>query len=151
MIEVAAQVGIRRPLDEVQRQFGDVGYHQRAGHHRGVQFVVHHDAPDRCEYDQVTRVGPLRLRQTMRLDRADPAHQVNSLVKGPFAPGSITFEITPESEDVTNVVATLRSEQGGLARLAAPLLRRQLRRALAQALDEDRKDLESGAYADSRA
>ncbi len=33
----------------------------------------------------------------------------------------------------------------------APLLRRVLHRSLAKALDEDRRDLESGTYEDDRA
>jgi len=124
MFEVSAAVSIRRPLDEVQRQFGDVGYHQRTGHHRGVRFVVCAEEPERCDYEQVTRVGPIRLRQKVRLDRADGAHQVNTIVAGPFSPGTITFEVTPGSGDVTRVVATLRAESRGVVRLAAPILKR---------------------------
>ena len=96
-------------------------------------------------------IGRQRCRQPgmqlqLRLQRTDPAHQVNELLDGAFAPGSITFDITGEGDDATRVTATLRSERGGLTRIAAPLLQRALARALAQSLDEDREDLESGSY-----
>ncbi len=147
MLEVSRSIVIQRALVEVQAQFGDVAYHERRGHHRGVQFLVTRDDAAECEYDQITRIGPKSLRQRFRLDRADPAHQVNALLEGVFAPGSITFDFAASGADATQVRATLRSEASGAARLAAPLLRRLLGRALAQGLDEDRNDLESGDYA----
>ncbi len=149
MVEVCKSVVIRRPVAEVQQQFGDVGHHERTGPHKGVRFVVVADDGTTCVYDQTTRVGPVRLRQRFELQRDDPAHQVNELVEGALAPGSITFDISAEGSDTTRVQATLRSESGGLARLAAPLVRLSAGRALTRALDEDREDLESGAYAGS--
>jgi hypothetical protein len=146
MLEVSRSVTIRRPVREVQAQFGDVAYHQRRGHHRGVVFRVLDDSDDCCEYEQETRVGPLRLRQRFRLRRADRAHQVNELLAGAFAPGSITFDVVADGDDATKVTATLCSEGKGLSGVAAPLLRRVLARALAQGLEEDRVDLESGGY-----
>jgi hypothetical protein len=147
MIEVSRSIAISRPLLEVQAQFGDVGYHQRRGHHRGVVFRVLGETSELCDYEQETRVGPIRLRQHFLLRRNDPTHQVNELLDGAFAPGSITFDVVADGDDRARVTATLRSERRGIARVGAPLLRRVLARALAQSLDEDRVDLESGSYA----
>jgi len=148
MLQVTRSTTIYRPFVEVQAQFGDVAYHQRRGHHHGVRFRVLDDDSDRCEYEQETRIGPIRLRQRFRLQRTDPAHQVNELLEGAFAPGSVTFDIASEGDRATRVTATLCSERGGLTRIVAPLLQRPLSRALAQGLAEDREDLESGNYAD---
>ena len=147
MLEVSAQVTIRRPLDEVQEQFGDVGYHERTGHHRGVSFQVVSENSQSCSYSQETRLGPLRLRQEFELDKSVPAHQVNVLVSGPFSPGSITFDVVADGDDGAKVTATLCSTRTGFTQMAAPLLRRSLARALSRALEEDRDDLESGRYA----
>ena len=147
MLQAARSITIHRSLSEVRAQFGDVAYHQERGHHRGVAFRVLEDSRACCEYEQETRVGPLRLRQRFRLVRDDPAHQVNELLDGAFAPGSITFDVVADGNDATKVTATLRSERGGLTRIAAPLLRHVLARALTQGLEEDRDDLESGSYA----
>ena len=147
MLVVTRSTTVHRPLVEVQAQFGDVAYHQRRGHHRGVLFRVLAGDSEHCEYEQKTRIGPVRLQQRFRLQRTDPAHQVNELLEGAFSPGSITFDIIGEGDGATRVTATLRSERGGLTRLAAPLLQRVLARALTRSLDEDRNDLESGSYA----
>jgi hypothetical protein len=146
MIEVSRSVTIHRPLDEVQAQFGDVTYHQRNGHHHGVTFRVVEETPAHCDYEQETRIGPLRLRQRFRLQRGEPAHQVNELLVGPFSPGTITFDVIAEGPEAARVTATLRSTRRGLTRIAAPVLRHTLTRALAKALAEDKGDLESGAY-----
>lgn len=146
MFEIVRSQSIARPWEEVQAQFGDVAYHERNGHHRGVTFRVLEDGPESCDYEQETRIGPLRLRQGFRLLRKDPAHQVNQLVSGAFAPGSITFDLVADGPDTTTVTATLRSTGGGLTRLAGPLLRPGLGPALARGLREDRDDLESGTY-----
>jgi hypothetical protein len=147
MLQVSAQVTIRRPLDEVQEQFGDVGYHERTGHHRGVSFHVVSENSQSCLYSQETRLGPLRLRQEFELDKSLAGHQVNALVSGPFSPGSITFDIEADGHETAKVTATLCSTRPGPTQWAAPILRRSLARALTRSLEEDRDDLESGRYA----
>lgn len=147
MLEVHVDVTIRRPLEEVLAQFGDVGDHERNGHHRGVSFHVLSETSQSCSYSQVSRVGPVRLRQHFELDKSVPAHQVNALISGPFSPGSIKFDIVADGDNGANVTATLCSTRPGLTQLAAPLLRRSLARALTRSLEEDRDDLESGRYA----
>lgn len=148
MWEISESVRIGRPVAEVQAQFSDVAHHQAVAPHRGVTFRVLDDSTERCEYEQVTRVGPARSRQRFVLDRtADgyPTEQVNRIVEGLFHGGSITFTVLPDG-DGTSVTATVRHDPGRLARLASPVLRRVLRRSLAAALEEDRIDLESGNY-----
>lgn len=145
MLVVAERITICQPVDLVRAQFGDVAYHARAGVHRGVSFRVVDDTSEYCDYEQITHVGPTRTRQSFRLERGDLAHQVNTLTAGAFAPGSITFDIVPDS-DATIVTATLRAPLRGLAALFTPILRLMLGRSLARALAEDRRDLESGAY-----
>lgn len=152
MWEISESVRIGRPLAEVQAQFADVAHHQAVAPHRGVTFRVLSESPERCEYEQVTRVGPVRSRQRFVLDRTAagyPAEQVNRIVEGLFRGGSITFGFRPDG-DGTEVVAAVCHDPGSVARLASPLLRRVLRRSLAAALEEDRIDLESGNYAVSQ-
>lgn len=79
MLAVSERIAVDRPLAVVQAQFADVAYHARSGHHQGVTFVVVTDDADRCTYQQVTRAGPVRLRQSFELDRRDPSKQVNTI------------------------------------------------------------------------
>lgn len=145
MLEVSESIKIGRPSATVQAQFGDIGYHQRNGHHRGVRFTVLVDSSESCRYEQQTNVGPIRVRQCFVLDRSDPARQKNVLVSGAFSPGAIEFVIERDGKEST-VVATLRTELRGLTRVFQPLLGPILRRSLKAALREDRDDLESGRY-----
>lgn len=145
MLEVSESIAISRPRATVQAQFSDVAYHQRSGHHRGVEFTVIEDTSESCRYDQLTRVGPIRVRQCFVLDRRDRARQKNELVSGAFAPGAIEFVIEGHGDE-SMVTATLSTEPRGLKRVAQPMLRLIIRRSLRMALCEDRDDLESGRY-----
>jgi hypothetical protein len=150
-LTVARDVVIARPHRLVEDQFADVAHHAATGVHRGVRFEEVEGGPTRCTYDQVTRQGPVSLRQRFVLDRGDRARQVHTVVSGAFAGGTMTFDIRPVDDATTTVTATLEAPVGVLTGLAAPVLRAVLGRSLARALDEDRRDLESGAYRGSSA
>lgn len=146
MLTVTRTITVGRPPEVVQSQFADVGYHEQAGVHRGVRFTVLDESAGECVYEQVTGRGPLRLRQRFRLDRRDPAHQVNTVIAGPFRTGTLTFDIGLCTPGSTSVTATLIAPSTVVTRLAGPFLRRALGRSLASALAEDKVDIESGAY-----
>lgn len=146
-MRVSRHIRIDADCDVVRRQFGDVAHHQVVGVHRGTEFSVVSDQGDRCVYDQRTRVGPIRLRQRFELDRRDPGLQVNRVVAGPLRGASLTFAITAAG-GATDVEATLAAPVGRLrGRALAPVLGR----SLAAALEEDRAELEAGAYPASSA
>ncbi len=145
-IAVTRSVSIAAPADVVRRQFGDVAHHAANRVHRGVRFEVLQEDRARCRYRQVTRVGPIRLAQELDLERVEGGPLVNTVTHGQFKGGTITFDIQPDGPDRSHVDARLEAEVKGLGALAAPLLRRSVRRAFDRALAEDRNDLESGAY-----
>lgn len=146
MLSVTREITIDRPVEVVRSQFGDIAHHAGAHPHKGVTFTVIEDAADHCDYEQVTKAGPVRLRQRFHLDRHDPARQVNELVDGAFAPGSITFQIDPAGESASKVTAVLEAPGTRLTSVLGPVLRPMLGRGLAKALEEDRAILESGSY-----
>ena len=146
MLTVVRTITIERPHSVVQSQFADVAYHERTAPHRGVRFRVIDDSTTGCEYEQVTRQGPVRLRQCFRLDHSDAAHQAHTVVAGPFLGGSLTFDIRPSGPTSTVVTATLAAPATVLTRLAGPVLRQALGRSLDRALAEDKADIESGDY-----
>jgi hypothetical protein len=148
-IDVKRSVSIAASADTVRRQFSDVAHHAATDVHHGVRFEVLDEDGSRCRYRQVTRVGPLRLVQELELDRLDDGPLVNTVRRGQFEGGTITFDVRPDGVDHAIVVARLRAEVNGIRALVAPLLRRSVGRAFDRALAEDRIDLESGAYLDS--
>lgn len=146
IIDIRRSVSIAVPADIVRRQFGDVAHHAATHVHRGVRFEVLADDGARCRYRQVTRVGPIRLTQEFDVKRVDDGPLVNTVTRGQFEGGTITFDIRPDGAEQSAVEARLKAEVRGLGALAAPLLRRSVRRAFDRALAEDRDDLESGKY-----
>jgi hypothetical protein len=71
VLDVEAEIEIRRDAATVRRQFGDVAYHQRAGVHGGVQF----EALDYNDPRQQRAVLPL-----------PPDHQARSVAAVTAAP-----------------------------------------------------------------
>ncbi len=93
-LQVTATARIDAPVEIVRQQFADVAHHAVTGLHRGVRFDVIDDDGRTCRYHQISRVGPLRLRQELRLERTVAGPLVNTITAGQFAGGTITFEIT---------------------------------------------------------
>ncbi len=145
-LRVSEQVAIDRSPELVRSQFGDVAHHEATGVHDGVEFHVVSDDGSVCRYRQISRVGPLRLRQHFELPRAPDGPLVNTITKGQFSGGSITFEIGGEDDGPSTVTATLDAPLSGPAALIGPLLRRVVSSSLRAALVEDKADLESGRY-----
>lgn len=144
-LTVTSEIRIAAPAGIVREQFADVAHHASTHPHEGVEFVVVSDDAQRCRYRQTSRVGPLRLRQEMTLDRSASGPLVNRIEAGQFTGGEIRFDITPVDSDTSHVRATLSAPLGA-SRVLRPILRRSVERALTCALEEDRQDIESGAY-----
>ena len=121
--------------------------HHAATHvHRGVRFEVLSEDRGRCQYRQVTKVGPFRLAQEFDLQRVEGGPLINTITHGQFTGGTISFDIQPDGADRSTVEARFEADVEGLGALASPLMRRTVTRALDRALAEDRHDLESGNY-----
>jgi hypothetical protein len=149
-LEVVRSVEIERDAEVVRRQFGDVAHHAATNLHRGVVFEVIDDDGSRCHYRQVSKVGPLKLRQEMTLDRTESGPLVNRIVAGQFAGGAISFDVRSAGEGRSVVEARLTAPRSFVLRVAAPILRAQVGKQLAAALVEDKADLERGAYGQAR-
>lgn len=146
IIDVRRSVSIAAPADLVRHQFADVDHHAASDIHRGVRFEVLDDDGIRCHYRQVTHVGPIRLAQELTMERVDDGALVNTITRGQFEGGTITFDVQPDGSDRSRVEARLQADVAWLGTLAAPLMRRGVARAFDRALAEDREDLESGTY-----
>jgi hypothetical protein len=137
---------IRRPIDVVRAQYGDIRHHQANNVHPDFEFTVHSSDEQRSEYTQVSRVLGFRRSDEVQLDLRADGSQHAKFVEGPSQGLDIlvSFEsLGPDSTLVEfKVVAPLR----GLMALAKPLVKRQLTRDIANVLEEDRIDLEELGY-----
>ena len=145
-LQVSATIRIERPATVVRRQFADVAHHAATGVHDGVTFVVCEQDADQCTYRQTTRLGPLKIDQQMALRLEPEGPLVNTITKGQFEGGSISFTITPEDGHASAVSAELNAPLNIWQSILAPVLRMNVRKALDRGLAEDKLDLESGSY-----
>jgi hypothetical protein len=67
-------------------------------------------------------------------------------VTGPSTGMRLVSRFRADRPDLTTTTLTVEMPVRGLKRLAAPLLRRFVLRRLTKALEQDRRDLEGGAY-----
>lgn len=151
MLRASATQRIERPVEEVRAQFADVAHHEAHPPHATVRFeVIEDDGAGGCRYRQVSKLGPVKLRQEMEMTETAPGVLENRVIKGQMAGGVLRFTIVEAGEGASEVTAELEAPLNAVQRLAGPLLQRQVARALADALEEDRRDLESGTYASHR-
>jgi hypothetical protein len=145
-VTVSSSKDIRRPIDKVRAQFGDMKHHGE--HLVHAKFAIALDTEDErgCEFWQQYRLLGLMRRDRIRMDRESNGSLHFTIVEGPSkgTESFATFEsLGPDATRVEfKTVAPLR----GLLALAKPLIKRQLMRATVHALEEDRIDLEERGY-----
>jgi hypothetical protein len=146
IIDESATITISAPADIVRRQFADLDHHARNKPHPAVTFEILEATSDHTHYRQTSRVGPLRVTQEVDLPHAQTGPLVNTITKGQFRGGTITFDIAEDATDATTVTARLNATLTGPDAILGRLARRRLTRTLTAALEEDRIDIESGNY-----
>lgn len=146
MTIVTRQISIDCPSDVVRSQFADIAHHEHSALHRTVVFTVLEEQRARCDYQQVTKRGPVRITQRFHLYRSDLDHQTNLVTAGAFRGATISFDFEAISAGATNVTASIGSTRR-IHRLLKPFLRPMLSRPLRKALLEDKRDLETRTYA----
>ena len=144
-IHVHVSRTIERPLEVVRQHFLDMEHHQRHPVHASARFEVIEQSPSHCEYAQKTAVGPFTLSERSRLDLVD-GKVVNRCVEGANEGMVNTFSFRELGPSKTEVAVDVRLPKTGARWLFAPILRGMLARGFAQALEEDRVDLEERGY-----
>ena len=149
-ITVTSSGSIKRPIEEVRQQFADVAYHAAAQVHAGVRFTVLTEDERACRHRQVVTL--LGQRQTDELVNTwAPDGSLRSEAVAGTNQGLRVLYRFAGGASVTLVYVTFEIPVRGLKRWLGPVFRLVAQRALRRAFDEDRRDLESGAYARYRA
>jgi hypothetical protein len=150
VIRVTSSGSIKRPLDEVRQQFADMAYHAAAGVHAGVRFTVVSQDERHCRYRQeVTLLGLRQADDLLNTWLPDGSLQ-SEAVAGTNKDLRVLYRFAGSANRAV-VWVTFEIPARGVKRLIAPLFRLVAQRALRKAFEEDRRDLESGAYARYRA
>jgi hypothetical protein len=136
---------IRREVEAVREQFMDLHHHARGGVHPDLTFTVLESAPKRVLFQQEARLlGLKQVDQVEALQNSDGS--VDYIFKSGMNTGSrIHFDFRKDG-DVTVVDATAYLKLNGWKRLIGGPFARAFKKIGEKALEEDRRDLESGRY-----
>ena len=149
-ITVTSSGAIERPIEEVRQQFADMAYHAAAQVHAGVRFTVLAEDERACRYRQVvTLLGQRQADELVNTWEPDGCLRAEA-VAGTNQGLRVLYRFAGGAS-VTVVYVTFEIPARGLKRWLGPVFRLVAQRALRRAFEEDRRDLESGAYARYRA
>ena len=149
-IQVTSSGTIKRPIEEVHQQFADMAYHAADGVHAGVRFTIVSQDAQHCRYRQEVTLLGLRQADDL-LNTWLPDGSLHSEAVAGTNQGLRVLYRFAGNKSLAMVWVTFDIPARGVERLIAPLFRWVAQCALRTAFDEDRRDLESGAYARHRA
>jgi hypothetical protein len=144
-VVVHEAIEISRPLDEVRSHFFDIEYHAARPVHPKYQFVVLSRAEDAVTYHQISH-GLLGGRDLLVTARDASGNLRTECTEGPNAGLKVAFSFEPaKAEGRVACRATFELPtrapwplRGGIGWF--------LRRAVREALHQDKQDLEANAY-----
>ncbi len=146
VVTVQGEKLIARPLAVVQSQFVDMQHHASTGVHADLAVSNVRPQPGGCRFTGRRRVLGLRQEDEIEVVRgADGSSTLRSLA-GSNAGLLIRQQFESVDPGRTRVRTTVELPVRGVLALFAPLLRVGLKRDLAIALEEDRRDLEERGY-----
>ena len=146
VLVLSASVHIARPIDVVRRHFSDVDHHTRNPVHPDVVFTPLADSGQERRFRKTIRILGIPVVDEVVLRRQADGSITEDSVAGPNTGMRLVSRFREDGPDLTATTLSVEMPVRGLKRLATPLLKRFVRRQLTKALDEDRRDLESGRY-----
>ena len=151
ILTVEVDKTIRRPIDNVRRQFGDMRHHEKYHVHPDVQFTVLSEEGNACRFRQAVSVlGMSQVDEVYQL-RQPNGDIVSDIVAGTNRGMHIIQSFKPDGEGATAIHFRLDMPISGIKKLLKPLFAAALRKAIVKGLEEDRIDLEQRGYPRSAA
>jgi hypothetical protein len=146
VLVISASAHIARAIDVVRRHFSDVERHMRNRVHPDVEFTPLPGSEGECRLRKTIRILGLPIVDEVVLKRQPDGSITEDSVAGPSTGMRLVSSFRAEGPERTATTLTVQMPVRGLTWLAAPWLRSLIARRLTRALDEDRRDLESGKY-----
>lgn len=145
-VTVEGEKLIARPLEVVQAQFVDMHHHASTRVHADLEVSNVRPLADGHLVTGRRRVLGMLQEDEIEVRRRPDGSSTLRSVAGSNAGLLITQTFTAEGPERTRVRTKVEMPANGILGLLAPLLRLGLRRDLATALEEDRRDLEERGY-----
>lgn len=137
---------IERPVDEVRAQFCDIPYHATHNVHDGLRFTVHSVDGNVCRYAQEVRIAGMPQRDEAVNTLQPDGTLTTEVVRGMNTGAHLIFGFEPLDDNATVVSAHFTIPLRGAKALIAPVFQREVQRKLELYAQQDKADLESGAY-----
>jgi len=146
VLNVEVSKTIRKPVDVVRRQFMDIEHHVRVGVHPKITYEVHSQTAEECRFRLETRVLGLRQVDENVLRRMPDGSVLIEVLSGNNAGMRILHLFEPQGAGATTATLKLSIPVSGIKKLLKPLFGLGVRKTVADALEEDRRDLEERGY-----
>jgi len=146
VVSVQAEKLIARPIGVVQSQFVDLQHHAATGVHADLDVSNVRPQEGGCRFTGRRRVLGLRQEDEIEVLRDADGNSTLRSLSGSNAGLLISQKFESVEPGRTRVRTTVELPVRGFLVLLTPLLRAGLKRDLATALEEDRRDLEERGY-----
>jgi hypothetical protein len=144
-ITYAVDCRYARPVEVCRAHFLDMRHHIEHGVHRGIEYTILDERGASCRVRQKFKVLGMTKVDELELSRRDDGAVVQRFLVGDFAGGTLTIQFAPDGAG-TRLHADFDVPLRGVNRLLAPIVLRTVKKLTAQALEEDRVDLEERGY-----
>jgi hypothetical protein len=144
-IRIELKQKVRRLPSVCRAQALDMAHHIRANVHRELKYTILDQTDTLCRFRAETRLLGMKQVDEVELKANRDGSVSQHYVAGVNEGLAIHFRFEPAG-DSTWIVATAIAPVRGWKRMIKPLLEIALRKLGAQALEEDRADLEEGNY-----
>jgi len=145
-ITYAIDCRFQRPVSVVRAHFLDMRHHIEHGVHNGVHYTILEEGGDTCRIRQKFKVLGLTKVDELVLYRDADGRVVQDFTAGDFAGGRLAIRLTEDGAGGTQLHADFDFPLRGVNRLLKPIIFRTVKKLAAQALEEDRVDLEERSY-----
>src|SRR5262249_1951759 len=146
VLVVSASARIARAIDVVRRHFSDVDHHMTNRVHPRVEFTPVSNSGGECRFRKTIRILAIPIVDEVVLKRQPDGSIREDSVAGPNTGMRLVSSFRADGPQCTVTTLTVHLPMRGWKWLTAPSLRFFIARRLTKALDEDRRDLESGTY-----
>ena len=149
-IRVEASMVIERPADEVREQYRDIDHHILHNVHPSIKYAWEPAPPGQRKIRTTFRILGVPQYDVSLLEDAEDGSFLIRYEEGSNAGMLLVHQFVALDEQKTEVRLTADAPATLARRLLGPLFVVGARQVMLRALNEDKRDLESGAYARAR-
>ncbi len=149
-IRIEASMIIERPSDEVREQYRDIDHHIQNNVHPAIRYTWEPAPPGQRRIRTTFRILGMPQFDVSLLEDAEDGSFIIRYEEGSNAGMVLVHQFIPLDNEKTEVRLIADAPSSWARRLMGPVFVAGARQVMRRALREDKRDLESGAYARAR-